>query len=450
MRPGLAAALLVALLTPLFMLGASGHAIHNGDEAIYAEMAREMRDGGDFGTLHWQGEPQFPRPPLVVWILAAVGPSHLRALLALVCAVEVALVLVLGWLCWGPVAGVTAAGVLAGSDLFLGYSRYFESEPFLCVAVLASFICWERRRYLGWGLFLGLALMVKQLVGGLPLLALLLDRRREARAGLWAAALVWLPWHVFTAAQHGWAFVDSYLLQNIVARSALPMLHTTRAWFYLRELWRSEGPLALVFAAALLWASVEAVRRRRPAERLVAVWALVVLVVYSLARSRYDYYLLLAYPAFVLCVGAGVARLPRLKWAAATALIATALALHAPHNLGEFAGEDEQRALVEVANQRLAPPARLYAYNTHAYAARFYSQLDVTTLLESTDDLRAAAELRRAGMPSSVLPAPDLPAALRELPRPFALLMPRARESILPSGLALLGESKHYLLLEGR
>jgi hypothetical protein len=121
------------------------------------------------------------------------------------------------------------------------------------------------------------------------------------------------------------------------------------------------------------------------------------------------------------------------------------LALHAPRNLGHFQGEDEQRALVQLVH---AP--RLYLYNTHAYAARFYSDAAVTTLLESDDDVRAARDLQRAGMPSSVLAAADLPATLSSLPRPFALLMPRARMSLLPSEMEKVGETDHYLLLLAR
>jgi 4-amino-4-deoxy-L-arabinose transferase-like glycosyltransferase len=454
----------------LFLVGTAGHALHNGDEAIYAEMAREMRASGDWGTLRWQHEPQFPRPPLSVWLLAAADPSNLRIVQALICGLEVGLVLALGWLWWGPLAGATAAGVLLGSDLFLGYARYFESEPLLCVMVLASFLCWQRRRYLGWGVFLGLALMVKQLVGALPLLALVVDRppspsapsRRDLALGLVAALVVWAPWHIYAALQHG--FLYAYFVENVVARSAAPMLHVTRWSFYFRELWRSEGPFALLFGVSVLWILGQwQIGRPKLSERLVAIWGIGVVVLFTLARSRYDYYLLLGYPAFALASGALVSRLGRMRHFVAPPLVVTMLALHLPRNL-DFRGEDEQRALVQVANER--HPLRLYLYNTHAYAARFYSDVDVTTLLESDADVRAARELQRSGMPSSVLPAPDLPASLASLPRPFVLMMPRARAYLIPAereasggsrgasllreGLTPLADTQRWILLEAR
>jgi 4-amino-4-deoxy-L-arabinose transferase-like glycosyltransferase len=467
------AALAIALLvTPLLLVGTSGRALHNGDEAIYAEMAREMADGGAWTELRWQGEPQFPRPPGVVWLLAglrvALGVNAhperaelaVRVPLALACAIEVALVLLLGTALFSPSIGAAAAGLLVTADLFLGYARYLESEPFLCVSVLAAFLCWERARarprwLLAWGACLGAALMVKQLVGALPLLAIAIDRvqrdRLRVRAvwrGLAVAAVVWLPWHLLAVLSHGRAFLDSYFVANIVRRSAGPMLHTTRATFYARELWRSEGAGALVAAGAVIWQLVDGVRRRAYGSLLSSTWVLAVFAIYSAAASRYDYYLLLIYPGLALATAALLVRAPLGRALAASAVL-TAAALHLPRDLGRFDGEDEVRALTAIANERRL--ARLYTYNTHAYAARFYSRVDVTTLLESTEDMRLAAELRQAGLPSSTLAAPDLGATLAALPGPYALLLPRARAPLVSSTpLRAFADSPHYLLLEGR
>jgi 4-amino-4-deoxy-L-arabinose transferase-like glycosyltransferase len=471
--------LVLAIATPLLVVGSSGHALHEGDEAIYAEMAREMSDSGRVGELTWQGAPQFPRPPMTVWILAAArrilpwpDERAVRWPLAFAAALEVALVLLLGAALWRPAVGVAAAGALLTSDLFVGYARYLESEPFLCVFILGALVCWEsarvRPRWIyGWGALLGAALMTKQLVGALPLLAPLVDRlarnerpvpRRSAARGIIAAALVALPWHVYATAKFGRRFLDSYLLRNVLERSTAVLLHQTRASFYLRELWRSEGALVLIVAAAVVWALVEGVRRRRRAELLVAICAIAPLVVFSAARSRYDHYLLLVYPALalatgaLLCGGAGalaiaLPRSPSLRVALAAAYIGVAALAHWPRNLSSFGGEEELRALARVASARYQSPARLFTFNLHGYATRYYATLDVTTLLESAEDLRLAKELERAGMPCPVEPAPDLAEALARLPRPFALLLPRARvELVHGARLTALAATPHYLL----
>src|SRR5215210_3503041 len=89
------------VVTPLLLVNTSGQALHNGDEAIYAEMAREMVDGGQWLELRWQGEVLFPRPPLSVWIVAGahrlLGDERaVRWPLAAASAAGVALVLLVG------------------------------------------------------------------------------------------------------------------------------------------------------------------------------------------------------------------------------------------------------------------------------------------------------------------------------------------------------------------
>jgi 4-amino-4-deoxy-L-arabinose transferase-like glycosyltransferase len=469
---------IVVVMTPALLVGTSGRAIHEGDEAIYAEMAREMAQSGRVGLTTWQGEPESPRPPMTVWILAAArrvlpwpDERAVRWPLALACALEVALVFLLGAALWRPSVGLAAAGALAASDLFVGYARYLESEPFLCAFVLGAFVCWEaareRPRFVyGWGALLGAALMTKQFVGALPLLAPIVDaiardEQRPSRVagttlwrGLAVAAIVWLPWHVWAIARLGRPFFDSYFVRNVLERSTGVMLHQTRATFYLRELWRSEGPLVLVAAAGVACAAIAGVRRRARAELLVALWSLGPIAIFSLAHSRYDHYLLLAYPALALAVGAllcGKLPLrppvrPWLRAIVAAAYVGASLLAHWPRNLG-FGGEAELRTLAQTASARYAPPARLYLYNLHGYATRYYATLDVTTLLESADDVREAEALQRAGMPCPVEAAPDLARALASRPRPFALILPRARAELVRGvALAPLAATPRYLL----
>ena len=209
-------------------------------------------------------------------------------------------------------------------------------------------------------------------------------------------------------------------------------------------------------------ASVAAVLRLTPwvdtargtADAAQALAMLAPLAIFSLARSRYDHYALLVYPALAIAVGALlVEKLPVRPWLralAALACLGAAGALHVPRDLATFHGDEELRALAQLASSRLQSPARILAYNTHAYSLRYYATLDVTTLLESEKDLADAEELNRAGMPCPVELATDLAANLRARPLPFALVLPRARLDLVAGvKLTAIGETPHYLLFEG-
>ena len=46
--------------------------LKNWDEAIYAQVAKEITQSGDLLTLHWQHADWLEKPPLTFWIMAAL------------------------------------------------------------------------------------------------------------------------------------------------------------------------------------------------------------------------------------------------------------------------------------------------------------------------------------------------------------------------------------------
>src|SRR5919107_2084971 len=58
----------VAAFALLWKLGASSLAAW--DEAIYAQVSKEMARGGDWLTPHWAHQPWFEKPPLLIWTTA--------------------------------------------------------------------------------------------------------------------------------------------------------------------------------------------------------------------------------------------------------------------------------------------------------------------------------------------------------------------------------------------
>src|SRR5918993_5233926 len=57
--------------------------LEDWDEAIYAQIAKEMLSSGDWLTLHWGYEPFFEKPPFLMWSTATLfslfGVSELTA-----------------------------------------------------------------------------------------------------------------------------------------------------------------------------------------------------------------------------------------------------------------------------------------------------------------------------------------------------------------------------------
>ena len=417
------AAIAVVLFGVLVALYAwrTGGALHDGDEAIYAEMGREMARGSGVAVLRWQGQPVLNRPPAAVWVLAASmrlfgdGDRVVRAVASVEMALAAALLFVFASLRYDKKVGVAAALLFGASDLVFRYARYFESEPLLLVLVLGACICWQRRWMMGFGACLAGALLTKQLVGALPLILPLVDRdRRGLGKALIACALLALPWHLVLLARFGRAFPSAFLWQNLLVRSTQAMHEQTHAWFYLSTLWRLEGALILLALGGLvftLW--------RR--DYLPAAWTFAVLLPFSIAASRYDYYALLAYPALALATARlAVDAVPRLRGAlAAAAVLAAVLHTVVPRVRVLDVGPFEVRLLAELARNFSQPGDAMLVVDELPYTARYYA--DRYTLEIATDRTRYEEAVAMAGvLPTEVAFAPD-PAAAAQFPRWFAI-----------------------------
>src|SRR5262249_4196601 len=154
------------------------------------------------------------RAPGSVWPLALVfklggsSPRALRFPFALGSAIGVALLFLLGARRHGETTGAIAAILFATSAVWLQYAPLLVSETLLVAWIIEAFLCWEKGRerakwMIGWGVCLGFALLTKQIVGAVPLLAPALDLaarrklpRRELLLAVAAAALVTVPWFV--------------------------------------------------------------------------------------------------------------------------------------------------------------------------------------------------------------------------------------------------------------
>jgi 4-amino-4-deoxy-L-arabinose transferase-like glycosyltransferase len=467
------ASLAVALLPSLYTYGSDGEAVYNGDEAIYAQMAREMIASHRWSELSFDGEELFPRPPAAVWVLAvayrilgdALREPPLRITNALLCALAVALTMVLGTLLWSAWVGVVGGAIFAMSDLLVGYARVYESEPLLTCFLLLAAIGWamrSRRGAIVFGLGLGGALLTKQVIGLLPLVLPLVDRiaarrRRESpprnRMGivLPVATLVALPWHVLMIARHGARFVDSYLVRSLAGRATTALHHVTPPWFYPLEMFRSEGwAHFLFFWIAVIVAFVVGLRRGRTPELLAGAWALGIVALYSVSRSRYDYYLLICYPAFALAAAWTLSLIPQARTAAAIGVIGLSALVHLPRNLVPLYGDDETRALL-TAVRELAPGAPLYSVGYHPFSAKLYSDRPVRVFVDNERELAGAKLMHASGIPAPAILASPSSRVFDLAQRPAFLLIRRGRwemfEGVARDRYRYVGEAAHLRLL---
>jgi 4-amino-4-deoxy-L-arabinose transferase-like glycosyltransferase len=360
--------IVIVAATAPYVVGLGESSLWDANEAFYAETPREMLASGDFVNPTFNFQPRFNKPVLPYWIVAAsyhvLGTSELaeRLPIALGGLVLIATAFGLGCLVRSREAGLLAAIVLATSPRFLMFARRIVIDVHVAMfagLTLLFFALAEarpdrRRRYL---VLMYLSAALGTLTKGpvailLPGLVFLIYLAMEGRladvrnlmlpTGALIGAAVVLPWYVIVYMQHGWQYIVSFLVGENLLRYAETVGVQNRGLFFyppvmLGDLfpWSVFLPVALL-AAVPRWSHLapppaDAVTPGRTI-RLLALWIAVIVVFFSLSRTKQDLYILPIVPAEAALIGgllaAGLDRAPSpdaidtLRWmAVATGLI---------------------------------------------------------------------------------------------------------------------------------
>ncbi len=329
MKQGAALALLILLL---WSLGLSTRSITRPDEGRYAEIAREMAVSGDWITPHLNGIPYFEKPPLQYWATAGAiklfGPTEwaARAWSASTGLACLLWVWFLGNRLFGIGAGWRSALVLSGSIYFaaLGHINSLDMGlTFWMTISVGAFLLAQFpdsqpktiRRWMGlaWA-GAAAALLSKGLIAlALPGTTLLLYslwnqdfsswKRLSPLTGGLLFLLLAAPWFWFAAQEHP-EFLRFFFIHEHFQRFASTVHQRVEPfWYFLPVL------LAGLFPwTGMLWSSVvkplrHVQARRFSPQRFLALYALFILVFFSLSGSKLPAYILPAFPALALLMG---------------------------------------------------------------------------------------------------------------------------------------------------
>jgi 4-amino-4-deoxy-L-arabinose transferase-like glycosyltransferase len=346
--------LICAIFAAALYLPALGRpALWEPDEGRYAEIAREMLLTRDWVTPRDDWVRYFEKPPLVYWTEAAamsvLGPRELAVRLpaALSSVGEVVVTAALGEAMFGQTAGLAAAAVLALSPLVFGFARFATLDPTLALFITAAAgAFWAAARSPGfdstvsrrWFVFaaalsaagtLAKGPVALILIGVVALSWLLTERRgREIfrMPWLWAClvyVIIVAPWFTLAAirnagflhfffvhehlerylesSEHGWG---SYFLPAVVVAGMWPWICFVPLG--IRELLRTDdgAPPAWVPSGG------------RSSLRFLLLWFAIVLIFFSIPRSKLGSYVLPALPPLAIIAGYALWRLPQLGYRA--------------------------------------------------------------------------------------------------------------------------------------
>jgi 4-amino-4-deoxy-L-arabinose transferase-like glycosyltransferase len=439
---------LAALVLPafFFLTGLDAFPLRDNNEGLYAEIAREMLDGGSLIVPHLNGVPYIEKPPLLYWLCAlsmtvfGITPAAARLASALPMYLACVGLFLFCRAHGNPRAGAFAAVGLASALPVALVSHVVLFDPLLTALVSGSLLCYlhgylgrSRPAHRAAACLLALAVLEKgglalALAGGVVGLFLLLVRDRAGwrrlfdPAALALLVLVAGVWHLAASRmQPGFAwfyFINEHLLRFLGQR--LPDdYHHGPLWYYLPRMLI----LLLPWTPFLL---LLAPRRGAPVRgnptivRFCQAAVLFPLLFFSLSAAKADYYLMVALPALALWLAIVVSqrlgqpdKLVALCWSASLALAALSL-LVVP---GAFAGwlPPETIAAFAAGAVVLAAAARRFYLRLPSARARELALLAVALCAMAAVGPLCSAAGERGARDSSVhiariLQARDLPA----------------------------------------
>lgn len=334
----------VAAFVYLFRLGTG--ALLDWDEAIYAEVSREMAASGHWLTLNWQHQPFLEKPPLSFWIQAAffhtfgVTAFWARVPSALAGVAVVVLVCTMARRLAGPAAGFYAAFALMTMNEFDRLAREGMTDTLLCLCIYLAIFAWMRlrREQPVWFYLLCAAIGAGAMIKGPAILAALpaiaadglvarkpekLPAGRHCVLGALLVPAMVVPWHVWMMVEYGSAFVQSYFGLQLIQRATRVIQGSGGGpFYYLEMVLRGAFPWSLVALCAL----ARRIQKGRWDNSLLWTLAGVLLIGYSLIPTKHIWYILPIYPALAVEVGVLLAeagaRRRMIRYAATAALAA--------------------------------------------------------------------------------------------------------------------------------
>ncbi len=333
-------ALILALVTALFLPGRASLPPFDRDEPRYMEATAQMLRSGDFVDVRFQDQPRYLQPAGIYWLeaaaVAATGTLHERAVWAyrlptlLAVVLSVLLTARMGATLFGPTAGLLGALLLALSVLMTAEGRLATIDSCLLAAIMvlqtALLRAWSDRgsvrrtppgvAALYWAA-LGVGLMLKGPVMlipafGTPLALALVERRvgwwRRLRPawGVPLMLLIVLPWCVAIALRSHGLFFQRAVGTNFLGKVASgQQAHGLPPGYHLLVFAVAFWPGSLFAAMAIpfVW-----LRRRSAPVRFLLCWIVPHWLVFELIATKLPHYVLPTYPAIALLAAAAVAQ----------------------------------------------------------------------------------------------------------------------------------------------
>jgi 4-amino-4-deoxy-L-arabinose transferase-like glycosyltransferase len=331
-------AILIGFCLILFFFNLNRWDLWNPDEPRYAQVAREMVNGGDWILMHYNGKIYGHKPPLFFWLIAfstylwgGFTSFAVRFPSAFFGTFTVLLTFFLGKHLYSSRTGFLSGLILATSFEFFFLSTRADIDSTLTFFTTASLLCfflwyqygkgkreeqWNTKGLCIYGFYIGMALatLAKGPVGFiLPLLVSLVYlmiqkdwkgmKGMKLLPGMILFIVIVLSWYLPALMKGGKEYFNETLLRHSLSRFAEGTTHVRPFYYYLYTFSADFLPWILFLPSAIVYGFSKGVVEKRREFLFLLVWFAVIFIFFSISKGKRGLYLLPLYPVASLMVG---------------------------------------------------------------------------------------------------------------------------------------------------
>ncbi len=312
-----ASLLTIVLFCAIMFLSLGRDYLYDWDEGIYATIGREMSTSSHLLTPTWNGELWLEKPPLIGWVstigMRLLGETELgaRLFMPIFACLTLYAIFRLGEKIGGTLMGAMSMALLGYFNLFIARARALNTDGILLAAI--TWTCWlVVSNAPAWvvGVIMGLGVMAKGASGILSILIslpfLLKKNRTYLKILILAFLITIVPWHLYQIIVNGYAFISPYFLEQVLRRATVPIeFHMESRWFYFNFISKDLGiGIIIVSIMGYLLLFKNWIKEKNNMNIFMIMWwAVIPLILFTLAKTRLSWYILPVYPSIALSIG---------------------------------------------------------------------------------------------------------------------------------------------------
>lgn len=324
------------------------------DEAIYAKVAKNMFETGDLMTLTWRAYDLnwFEKPSLYfvltsfVYSIFGVSEFSARFVTAFFSIICLIYTYRLGKALKDSVTGYFAVLALVLNVSYLYYSRTAMLDVILTAFITASvfyFLKFQKEKrnidLVLTGISVGLAVMVKSIVGFLPLGIFFLfyifsfikkdsnfkEAIKELSIITFSSLAVCAPWHIYMWFLHGSDFINSYFGYHLFKRYTSAIEDKGGPWYYYFVVIRNTMRVwYLVLLPSIAYFIFKLYKEKFSKDKIIILIAVfVVMIFFSTSSSKLKWYIMPIYPFLAIICGYFISESKELFYKKSKSLVAT-------------------------------------------------------------------------------------------------------------------------------